>query len=108
MRDYGGAADNAVSYGTLHIELPCAYLILPDEPGADHPGERMMLRLPRAGTRYDTAAGTLWVRDDGPFRNGGYVEGGGGGGGSIAPPCDAAASWSTSAMKVIDTSRFDR
>lgn len=106
MWNYRGDSDSAQNYGTLLIELPCVYLIPPDEFGADDAGQRIMLSLPKGITRYDPTTGALRVANNGPFFSGDQVEVGGGGGARTEPPCRAASTWTADSMGAFDPSKW--
>lgn len=100
----GDPHDDIFEAGLLHIEAPCAYLAPLGAPMSDDPLNRMQLFLPKSGTRYDAATGSLWIWRNGPFVEGDYVIVGGnttdkGTGGRNAIPCAASRAVSARTME---------
>ena len=74
--DPEGGFHNSVWSGRLLMDGPCAYVDVSHQDGKPVPdGEalRSFVRLPEPLTRYDPAAGAVWVGEQGPMASGDEV-----------------------------------
>ncbi len=76
--DSEGGFYNVTLSGTLVIDGRCVYLDVKSGDGhvltAQNDQLRSLLRLSESRTRFDPATSSIWVNNNGPFRNGDEVE----------------------------------